>query len=158
MGTKTKTEFSVSEVDVRSMTDEQLGAELDQLNAALEDVAKLYKSASAAYEEWRRERDEAGRKLSRAAEDAHRLFRNTKDRISAIAGERLRRTTPFDRGDIVEDDQGVRYRVHRVVFRDFEEALEVGKVYGIRLTKTGTEAYAKPREIVSSSPLKKVEG
>lgn len=69
---------------------------------------------------------------------------------------------PYKRGDIVADDQGVQYRVHEV-YRSSEWShslhryLPAGTVMGIRLTKTGMEAYGKAREIVSSAPLVKVE-
>lgn len=75
-------------------------------------------------------------------------------------GEQLRRTAPFREGDIVLDDQGVRYRVHKVAFiKEWvnNQPVEAGSVWGIRLTKNGVEAYARPRVIVSSKPLVKEE-
>lgn len=66
---------------------------------------------------------------------------------------------PFDVGDIVEDEVGVRYRVTRVgqVLEDVydrrgrwvESVPGVWNAEGIRLTATGIEAHVKPRLIRS---------
>lgn len=161
MGTKQKDGAAVeSSTDPRTMTDEQLTAHIDQLSAAHEDALVGIKELERVTQ---KARDEVDRHY-RAVHDARSETNRIADRIERLRGEQLRRTTPFDRGDVVEDDQGVRYRVHQVVFVESSryvgnkyETLVPGQVYGIRLTKTGTEAYAKPRQIVSSAPLKKVE-
>lgn len=160
MGTKQKDGAAVeSSTDPRTMTDEQLSAHVDQLAAAHEDALVGIKELERMAQKARDESDRAYKEVQAARSEAHRIA----DRAERLRGEQLRRTTPFERGDVVEDDQGVRYRVHRIVFVESSryvgnryEELTPGEVYGIRLTKTGTEAYAKPRQIVSSAPLKKV--
>lgn len=137
----------MTKIDTRTKTEAQLRVVYDQLLAEYESYAKEAAEHEAELKSVRRDRDDVG------------------ERLADIANELARRTTPFTRGDIVEDDQGVRYRVHDVHFKNSRYTnysglgkinTEPGTVFGIRLLKNGSEAYAKAREIVASKPLRKV--
>lgn len=56
---------------------------------------------------------------------------------------------PYERGDIVEDEKGVQYRVTQVLWSGEPD------LRGIRLTKEGHEAHKDPRSIYSRK-LRKV--
>lgn len=67
-------------------------------------------------------------------------LRSRRSKLNAeIASYRI----PYQRGDIVEDEKGVQYRVTQVLWPG-EPALR-----GIRLTKEGHEAHKDPRSIYS---------
>ena len=141
----TKTDTSTTQP--RKMTEEQLEQQFDQLQAEWAEVSEQY--------------DELNQRLRELGNRKSALG----EKLAAIANEQARRTIPFQKGDIVVDDQGVRYRVHDVHLRntryhDYSGSFrtldaKTGTVFGIRLTKNGNEAYARPREIVSSTPLTK---
>lgn len=69
--------------------------------------------------------------------------------IRRLEEERRELTIPYRKGDIVEDEMGVRYRV--TGFGTYGKA----DCMGIRLTKEGHEAHKDPRPIYSNN-LKKL--
>lgn len=83
-------------------------------------------------------------KLRSKMSSLHTEIRNIEDEIFDLS-------SPFSVGDIVEDETGIRYRVTQLNYGSGPTRL-----FGIRLSKNGAEAFKDPRTIWAKK-LKKVE-
>lgn len=135
----TKTDKTTNTTELAELTEAQVKAQIDQLETGNRDLTNRIRSLDTKIEELRNKRNELRSKH----------YSNDVE-LRQLNQELTKRSIPFVAGDVVADDLGVRYRVHQVNY-------DLHMVYGIRLTKTGNEAYAKPRVIRSTKPLKKVE-
>lgn len=138
------------------MAEKKTERTIEQITAELAVLAQTVSKGERAMEAKRREFDNSlmseRERLSDLREQGRRLHEELEELRTKVI------PPPFNVGDVVVDEFDVRFRVTFVKQRrsgrydrhgDYVEPTTEWYLEGIRLTKTGVEAYAKGRELYS---------
>lgn len=148
---------------LRSLTDAKLAKAIDDAEASYDLADTARRKAQDEYSALQSRHAAESTPYYKALQDASSAMWEIERQLRDMRAEVATRQVGFHPGDIVEDDQGIRFRVHEVIvwpdtWSDaLRRHLDAGSVLGIRLTKSGIEAHAKPRVLVSSKPFVKVD-